>query len=150
MRNCSNKICPEVNPQSLTNFQRATKTKHGCQSRCKTCRGKYYKDNAKEIIKQVAGWGKRNPDKIRVYERNYRMKALYGLLPGQYETMAAQQHNKCLICLREKKLVVDHDHETGKVRGLLCNLCNSGMGHLKDSIEHLQNAINYLKDSQNG
>ena len=65
-----------------------------------------------------------------------------------YEEMLIQQNFKCLICdgshSDEKKLHVDHNHNTGRVRGLLCNNCNNGMGKLGDSIERLQKTINYL------
>jgi hypothetical protein len=58
---------------------------------------------------------------------------------------------RCAICgseetnnIKTNKMYVDHCHETGKVRGLLCNGCNSGLGHFKDSINNLKLAIEYL------
>lgn len=55
---------------------------------------------------------------------------------------------RCATCGSESNLVIDHDHATGKVRGLLCNDCNLALGKIKDSIETLENMVAYLKISQ--
>lgn len=77
----------------------------------------------------------------------------YGITQEEYEELKAQQGDVCAICgqpeVRVHKgikvdLCVDHDHETGKVRGLLCARCNHGLGNFKDSPENLSNAIDYL------
>lgn len=79
-----------------------------------------------------------------------------GLLPGQYDHILKLQKSKCAICGKahsekpEKKwararLAVDHDHSTGKVRGLLCFRCNTGLGSLGDDLQKLQRAVKYLK-----
>jgi protein-arginine kinase activator protein McsA len=64
--------------------------------------------------------------------------------------MREAQNNRCYICnsgpANNQSLHVDHDHITGKVRKLLCNNCNNGIGKLKDSIEILNKAIKYLKE----
>lgn len=77
------------------------------------------------------------------YERYIRTK--YGLTMHDYNYMMANQNGRCKIC-REKpdKLVVDHDHGTGKVRGLLCNSCNTGLGLLQDAPAVLQSALMYI------
>ena len=51
-----------------------------------------------------------------------------------------------MICGKDEKLVVDHDHKTGKVRGLLCNHCNRGLGHFRDNVKFLEDAVKYLMD----
>jgi len=75
----------------------------------------------------------------------------YGITEADYNQMFVNQNGRCLICKntaeKGKRLFVDHCHETGKVRGLLCNLCNSGLGFFKDSSANLKNAIKYLKNS---
>jgi len=71
----------------------------------------------------------------------------YGVTPEQYQAMLDGQDNRCAICLEEfaKRPHVDHDHATGKVRGLLCPNCNSMLGRVRDSPETLQRAVEYLK-----
>lgn len=74
----------------------------------------------------------------------------------QYQTLLAAQYGRCAICNAEetalaksgqpRALAVDHDHGTGKIRGLLCSSCNRGIGYFKDDIVLLHNAINYLVD----
>jgi len=72
----------------------------------------------------------------------------YGISVEQYEAMLIEQCGKCDICDVEMgpgiNPNVDHCHETGAVRGLLCNQCNQGLGYAKDSIEILQNMQRYL------
>lgn len=77
-------------------------------------------------------------------------KNVYGLDSGALETMLDAQNNRCAICFIEFdgiKFHIDHDHASGKVRGLLCRGCNWGLGNFKDSIEALTNAIDYLNIS---
>ncbi|MBL0320503.1 MAG: endonuclease VII domain-containing protein [Alphaproteobacteria bacterium] len=72
----------------------------------------------------------------------------YGLTQEQHIEKIKEQDNSCAICGKKDEgrvLCVDHDHKTGKVRGLLCTNCNVGLGNLKDSIQILQAAIGYLK-----
>jgi hypothetical protein len=69
----------------------------------------------------------------------------YGLTEDQYNRMVESHANQCGICRRsDKKLFVDHNHGTNKVRGLICDNCNRGIGHMQDSITILQMAIDYL------
>jgi len=78
------------------------------------------------------------------------LKRKFGITPEQYQAIYEAQNGKCAICQRAtgkiKKLAVDHDHKTGKIRGLLCSVCNRMiLGSLRDDIEALQRAIDYLK-----
>jgi hypothetical protein len=80
--------------------------------------------------------------------KEWRLKNLYDLSFNQYEAMLEDQDNACKICAKsfdELPPVVDHDHATGAVRGLLCTNCNTGLGQFLDSVESLENAISYLK-----
>jgi len=69
----------------------------------------------------------------------------YGLTPEQWQIMLKQQQGKCAIC--KKRLLrpfTDHNHKTGKVRGLLCGPCNMYLGHVKEQVEVYKRAIRYL------
>lgn len=71
----------------------------------------------------------------------------YGLSEQEYMALIEKQANRCAICGSKdegKVLCVDHDHNTGKVRGLLCHNCNVGLGNFKDNSEVLASAIGYL------
>lgn len=86
-------------------------------------------------------------------ERERRTKNLkrYGLTVDLYDAMLVEQGGRCAICpattpggRHGKHFHVDHDHTTGKVRGLLCNACNTVLGAAADRVDTLQNAISYL------
>lgn len=74
----------------------------------------------------------------------------YGLTPDDYDRMLEAQGHVCAICHKpdptQDKLAVDHDHETGRTRGLLCYACNTGIAKFDEVIENLESAIAYLKD----
>ena len=82
----------------------------------------------------------------------------FGISLAEYTELCIEQNGQCAICQqpetemrngRIKALAVDHDHISGKIRGLLCSSCNTGIGKLKDSVELLQSAIRYLTDRAN-
>lgn len=74
----------------------------------------------------------------------------YGISNEMFESLRASQNNACAICkLEVKELCVDHDHETGMVRALLCRKCNTGLGHFKDNVTTIENAIKYLEHFEN-
>ena len=80
--------------------------------------------------------------------RKYRLKNKYGLTEQMFQDMLSQQNNQCMIC-REvmDQPYVDHDHQTGRIRGLLCTYCNTLLGMARDSSFILSNAISYLKSN---
>lgn len=78
--------------------------------------------------------------------QQYLLKHEYDLTVEQYQTMVSEQGGCCAICLRpERRLHVDHEHSTGRVRGLLCKKCNMGIGLLGDSPAVLTAAAVYLE-----
>ncbi len=87
---------------------------------------------------------KENPERESEKARIYLLKQ-YNLTLDDYNKMAQSQDFKCQICRNEEFLHVDHDHNTGKVRGLLCRKCNTGLGLFQDSDEFLQLASEYLR-----
>lgn len=89
----------------------------------------------------------------RSWQRNYHLRRLYGISLTDYDQMVAERNGKCDICGRVPEgkrnqacLHVDHDHRTGRVRGLLCSHCNRGLGFLGDSPETLSRAAAYLAE----
>jgi hypothetical protein len=63
-----------------------------------------------------------------------------------YQRLVAKQNGRCALCARVPRgLHVDHDHETGKVRGLLCSTCNTGLGKFSDDPERLEAAARYIR-----
>ena len=106
-----------------------------------------WKIKKNEMYLRNKRWVANNKEKRKIYGRIQRLKRAYGLTLEAYEILVKNQNKRCLICneIPKKKLVVDHDHKTGKIRGLLCEACNKGIGHFKDNCLNLQNAINYLR-----
>lgn len=85
---------------------------------------------------------------LREYKRDRRLKTIYNITLDDYDKIYAKQGGVCAICRLPEvfnRLQVDHNHKTGKVRGLLCLHCNNVLGKAKDSIETLEKAIEYLK-----
>lgn len=94
---------------------------------------------------------------ISEIERNSHIKRTYGLSKEDFMSIISSQGNSCGICRipfsvmsfikegRKIRTAVDHDHDTGKVRGILCATCNLGIGFFGDNEEHLQMAIDYLR-----
>lgn len=80
----------------------------------------------------------------------------FGINSSDWDKMFLKQNGKCAICKKAEKaktnsgkimnLAVDHDHKTGKIRGLLCGACNQGIGLLKEKISLFESAISYLKE----
>lgn len=88
-------------------------------------------------------------EKSKIRQFKTKLKIKYGLTIEQYNAMFESQNGQCKICGKkfDNKMGsgnVDHCHKTGKVRGLLCNGCNVGLGFFKDNIENLKSAAEYL------
>jgi len=123
--------------------------------------------------KRVQAWRHKNPDKYKAqiersseqkrrsgyYEKNKRthinrqLVKQYGITIEEYEAMLESQNGKCAICETEtcptgKRFAVDHCHDTGKVRGLLCKNCNIGLGMFKDDVKMVKNAFKYLRSTK--
>lgn len=89
-------------------------------------------------------WRQRDPERARAHLLKYR----YGITMEEYSRLLAEQGGCCAICKGtpgHRRLDVDHDHVTGKVRGLLCHMCNTGIAKFRDNIVLLEATITYLK-----
>ena len=143
--------CKETKPFDC--FSKSTKVKSGLQGECKECRNKRqnteeYKAKHKEYQRE---YYVKNRDEVRQANRAFYYKNSYGLTIEQLTALRAEQEHCCYICgMHETEnykeiLYVDHDHETGEVRKLLCAHCNTGLGLFRDSPELLDKASNYLR-----
>ena len=106
---------------------------------------KYDEDYREERLKQAREWQMNNPNK----RKNQRLRQ-YGISFEEFNFLLEKANNKCEICgysdMSDKKIfpVIDHCHNSNKVRGVLCSKCNLALGHFNDNIDSLKNAINYL------
>jgi hypothetical protein len=82
------------------------------------------------------------------FSEDRRLLSSYGINSEMKNTYANIINNKCEICADELPLVVDHNHQTGEFRGLLCSKCNRGLGHFNDNKELLQSALAYITEKQ--
>jgi hypothetical protein len=95
-------------------------------------------------------WRRENPVADQESQARYRAKKFYGLSPKEYSDLLLSASEHCMLCGEKQTdiLHVDHDHISGKVRGLLCRGCNTGLGGFKDDPELLEKAILYLRTSR--
>lgn len=98
-------------------------------------------------------WIENNPEQYARMLKNSRLKSTFGITLEQFDEMLRSQGYACAICGNGKAggqgtFHVDHDHETKKVRGLLCNHCNTALGLFKDNLVILRSAMMYLKKAR--
>jgi hypothetical protein len=133
--------CNETKP--LTEFFRDRSNKQGHMARCKPCKMAAHKRYVKAV-----GYDRKRYWANGDSERQRHLLKKYGVTFAIYRLMLAEQHGRCAICSRpepaSRMFDVDHDHATGKVRGLLCTSCNRVLGHAGDSPERLRSAADYL------
>jgi hypothetical protein len=102
---------------------------------CDNCHRKYRKEYYKQHITRYRALGKK-----------WKLKHLYNITIEQYNQMLSAQQGKCAICFQPMiPPVLDHDHATGKVRELLCILCNMGIGAFQENGDILRLAIRYIE-----
>ena len=86
-----------------------------------------------------------NPEKVRENSRRQSLRRKYGISQEDYEARLRAQGGACAICgATDRKLVVDHNHQTGRVRGILCFNCNLMIGHCGEIVATLEKAAKYL------
>ncbi len=121
--------------KSANNFSFNAGEKSYSDPYCLYCSKK--RKSAVRVSKEDAGWE-------RSIKRNYK------LTPLEYQNMLNKQGGVCAICFKGndngRRLSVDHDHKTGKIRGLLCNNHNVAIGHFRDNVQDLNSAIYYLME----
>ncbi len=141
------RLCKESLP--LTSFGPHKGMRNGLKRECREC-----------LSDRASRWVDANPD--RAFDAH--LRRTFKITLEQYKAMLAEQGGFCAICgepptvensgrwkqrprrATAPRLVVDHDHGTGKVRGLLCGRCNTGIGHLKDDPIIVRFALKYLEE----
>lgn len=119
-----------------------------------------YRINSAKIKLSTKRWAKANPGKVREYKKKWRerdenrekqracqlahhLRTTYGLTVEQRDGMFEAQKGACAIC-GDIARAIDHCHKTGRIRGILCNRCNQGLGHFRDDTGLLLAAVEYL------
>jgi hypothetical protein len=127
------KTCPRCQHTfPLEGFAINRSNSRGISSYCLDCHNKVSRENA------VKNHGS---------TRNKHLKARYGVTHEQVAAMAAEYGGMCAICRERPAEHVDHDHETGEIRGVLCFTCNVGLGNFRDRPDLLDKAVHYLEDT---
>ncbi|RJQ37454.1 MAG: hypothetical protein C4555_06370 [Dehalococcoidia bacterium] len=129
---------------------------------CKICINKQHKEWRERNPEYQRAWQQKNIQRQAEYHQRwvnqggkvirlrYKLKSLYGLSIEEYVELSNKQGGVCAIYRQSEpkgRLCVDHDHQTGQVRGLLCQQCNKALGALRDSIENCLAAAKYLREA---
>lgn len=137
------KRCGETKP--LEAFSYHAKCKYGRNATCKACKSEearsYYLANREKILE-------RQKPGARAYER----KKKYGISEEQFQEMLRESGGQCALGHEPEdgQLVIDHDHATGAVRGLLCRQCNWALGLMRDNPDRFRSAAVYLEEYKIG
>ena len=159
MKQCSK--CGEFKHRA--DFYPEKSGRDGLRPDCKACnlatRKLWYAENKQREIARVKAWQQANAERVNSWQREYRranpdrvreghLKRKFGITLEGFEAMLSAQGGGCAICGRAApegtSLHVDHDHETGVVRGLLCFTCNGALGMFTENEEYLARAADYV------
>jgi hypothetical protein len=134
------KVCSKCGlEKTKESFSSRLQNKDGLRSECKVCQAEYHKKRYQDPRVKELG---------KIASRKFSMKQL-GIDQDQIDHFYKLQGNRCAICRvteeeHGKLLALDHNHENGKARGLLCQQCNTGLGNFRDNVGLLTAAICYL------
>ncbi len=164
------KVCKKCGlTKPIDDFYRAAGMRDGHRNECKVCdlaaKRERYLANPQAAIARVKRWQQENPERHRENQRRMRstpegkerqraghLKRKYGITLEQYDKLLARQGGRCAICRREPRpdisLHLDHDHESGQLRGILCFRCNNALGDFDDDPTLLWAALGYLRSYQ--
>lgn len=139
-------------------FTRDPRVRSGRRSRCKECYRKanrlWHAKNRERNSENSRKWREKNPERYREISLRSCIKRLYGMTVEKYNSLLESQGGVCAICKDTcssgRRLGVDHNHDTGEVRGLLCNNCNRTLGLLKDNPDIFLRAADYLQHGAKG
>lgn len=144
--------CGEKLPETAEYFNRNSGGHKGLRNECKVCRKKYRQSKRGRASAKKY----RTSGKGKATQRKACLKRRYNITIEEYDEFFERQMGCCAVCNKPettfdskfnviRRLHVDHDHETGRVRGLLCRKCNLIIGHADDDLERLLSAALYLE-----
>ena len=155
MKQCSKKTCKQINPQPLSNFYKNRANSDGLSCSCKDCHKVVA--NPKQKAAYQRKWDAINPDQKKGHWlRKYWPSSTWQEALNNFNDLIKLQDSVCRLCKKPetaicgktgliRDLCVDHCHQTGIVRGLLCSTCNRGLGYFKDSADLCYSAGDYLR-----
>jgi len=153
------KICSRCKTEKdESKYSRNSRLKSGRSVWCKTCHRdyeyeRYHNDpeHRKSLIAKKVLYIQNRIKVDKVFHESIKAghrRSKYGVTGPEYARMSAEQENKCYLCYRDcssgRELAVDHDHTTGKVRGLLCGTCNLTIGRMNEDTALLRRMADYL------
>lgn len=149
-RTCT--VCKDT--KLLEFFVRDPKSRTGTGAHCRVCAYKktkeWVKKNSEKVKQYHIEYEAQNGDELKAYRRNWGLQKRHGITHDWYLATLESQGGGCAICggpanSKDGFFHIDHDHDTGQIRGILCHFCNTGLGSLKDSVNVLAKAIVYLQ-----
>ena len=124
------KRCPSCKVTKPTDeFPKNRASKDGLADYCKPC----HNAKTRASVRRHGG------------ARHYHLRGRYGIGAPEVAALIEAQRSLCAICLRKPAVQVDHDHKSGRVRGILCDGCNGALGAFDESEERIRRAIEYLE-----
>lgn len=140
--------CKCLSFKTLDQFSLDRSKKSGIRPYCKECQREYKKSYLKKY-----------PDRVKESDRKYKeankkenyrwdnLRQKYNLSEEDYNILLHSQDNLCKVCSKFLTYPhIDHCHKTGKIRGILCPSCNTGLGKLGDTVEGVRKALEYLEE----
>lgn len=155
------KVCTRCNTDKpLSAYYPGRGETLGLKAECKECWSartrRWYESNKDRKAARNADWRKANPDRIAVITRRSNLRRKFDITVADYDAMLAAQGGRCAACgstdngdRRFDSFPVDHDHRSGKIRGLLCSRCNKALGLLDDDPDRLMALAAYLLQHTN-
>jgi len=144
------KTCTKCNEaRVISQFWRDRRSRDGRAARCKTCRSAGHKARRRANPDKERERNRRRYQANKTRERERHTLRKYGVSLADYDAMLVAQNGACAVCKSpaSKTLDIDHDHASGRVRGLLCTSCNRMIGHAGDDAERLLAAATYPASS---
>lgn len=130
---------------------------HRARGMCDACYNRWLYANSdahrKQRLRTGSNWRNRYPERAKFSQRANHLRKRYGIDETQYRQMLAEQDGKCALCLKPKKLHIDHCHDTGVVRGLLCLRCNGSLAWVEEMLRQekrpwMKRAMEYIENAK--